>query len=696
MLEAPPHPRETERLQALGACHVLDTEPEDDFDGLVRLAARLLDVPVCLVSLVDAERQWFKARIGLQASETPRRLAFCAHAILEPDGRALIVHDAKVDTRFADNPLVVGPPSVQFYAGVPLRVGPDRLAVGTLCAIDHQPRTLSETQLDALFALARQVEVLLDGRRREVEQHRSLERLQRAEEQQRAVTTAMHDGVVMQDASGSIVWHNPAAERILGLTADQLYGRTSADPDWRATHEDGSPFPGDQHPAMVSLRTGQPVRDVVMGICPGGGAPRWISINSEPLFAHGAATPYAVVTSFHDITDTRQRAVQLAEARDHAEAAARAQREFLATMSHELRTPMNGVVGMVELMRAEGDLTERQAERLDTIHASSQALLRIINDILDDSKIEAGGRELDLEAVAAEPLARSVFDLLGQAATAQGLALELDVTADAVLWADHDALRQVLLNLVSNAVKFTAKGGVRVSARRDGDHVLVRVRDTGVGIPARERERIFERFAQVESFRTRRAGGTGLGLAISRRLIRAMGGELGVESEPGVGSTFWFSLPAAPEARVHRAAAPASAAPAVAPAPTRALRVLLVEDNPVNQRVAEGMLRHLGHHVEVAENGEVGLRAALRERFDVILMDVHMPVLDGLTATRRLRAAHAPSADAPVVALTASALADEREACLAAGMQAVVTKPITLRGLRDALEAAAPAETPPG
>jgi CheY-like chemotaxis protein/anti-sigma regulatory factor (Ser/Thr protein kinase) len=284
--------------------------------------------------------------------------------------------------------------------------------------------------------------------------------------------------------------------------------------------------------------------------------------------------------------------------------------------------------------------------------------------------------------------------LLGHAAAAQGLALELDVTDDAVLWADHDALRQVLLNLVSNAIKFTATGHVRVAARRDGDRVEVRVVDTGAGVPASERERIFERFAQVESFRTRRAGGTGLGLAISRRLVRAMGGDLGVESEVGVGSTFWFSLPAAPTARAPHAS-PASAA---APPCARALRVLLVEDNPVNQRVAVGMLRHLGHHVEVAENGETGLHAALRDPFDVILMDVHMPVLDGLTATRRLRATpaeSAASAHAPVIALTASALAEERQACLAAGMQAVVTKPITLRGLRDALDDAALAEPRP-
>jgi PAS domain S-box-containing protein len=674
--QAPPD--EAERLETLISCDVLDTEPEEDFDGLVRLAATLAKVPIALVSLVDESRQWFKSSVGLNASQTPRSVSFCGHAILHPSDW-FMVEDAHLDLRFADNPLVTGAPHVCFYAGIPLRVGPKRLPVGTLCLIDTKPGSLTGEQQTALATLARQVELLLEARTRQRDLETTLLRQRRSEERFTTISATMHDGVVMQMADNVIVWANDAAPRILNMTADQLHGRTSMDPEWRSVHEDGTPFPGHEHPAPTAQRTGKPVRDVVMGV----GAKehrRWILINAEPLFDPGVLTPRATVTTFADITESKRREAELRTARDLAERAVKVQSEFLATMSHELRTPMNGVIGMSELLLAEGARDQRQLERITTIRDSGHALLNIINDILDYSKIEAGGRTLVPTAFHPLEVIEGVRALLGQSAGAKGVILVLEEKSAVPAFADLDATRQVLLNLVSNAVKFTSQGEVRIRISREAQLCRFEIKDSGIGIAPEHLPKLFQRFSQAEASTTRRYGGTGLGLAISRRLVEAMGGTIGVDSKLGEGSTFWFTVPLPPPGVV-----PLVASVRQVDHTTRSLRVLLVEDNPINQLVSKGMLARLGHSVELAENGKQGLAAALAGDFDVVLMDIHMPEMDGLEATRRLRLEDHLRARVPVLALTASAMSDELSDCLAAGMNAVLSKPLTLEMLRAGL-----------
>jgi len=679
MFAPAPHPDEHHRVDALLSCDVLDTEPEEDFDGLVRMAAQLTGVPIALVSLVDNCRQWFKSSVGLDAKETPRSISFCGHAILRDHG-FFTVEDARLDPRFADNPLVTGPPHVVFYAGLPLRLGPKRLPVGTLCVVDSKPRRLTDQQFDFLSTLGRQVEILLERRQETRSLEEAVARHRRTEERVSAITATMQDGVVMQGSDGVIVWANPAAPRIFSMTTDQLYGRDSLDPRWRSVKEDGSPFHGADHPASVAQRTGQSVQNVVMGV----GAPeerRWILVNSNPLFEPGATTAHATVTSFSDITDSKRREEELKAARDLAERAVKVQGEFLATMSHELRTPMNGVIGMSELLLAEGARDERQLERITTIRDSGHALLGIINDILDYSKIEAGGRTMAPTAFALSEVLDGVLALLSQSTAAKGITVvRAEHDAPPALFADRDATRQVLLNLISNALKFTSRGEVHVRVSREAKFCRVAVTDSGIGIAKENLARLFRRFSQAEASTTRRFGGTGLGLAISRSLVEAMGGTIGVESTLGVGSTFWFTLPL-PAAGVV-ALKPAVRAP---PQAMRPLRVLLVEDNAVNQLVSKGMLARLGHEVVLAENGREGLLAALEGDFDVVLMDIHMPEMDGLEATRRLRLEVGPRASVPVLALTASAMSDEQQECITAGMNGVLSKPLTLESLRAGL-----------
>jgi signal transduction histidine kinase/ActR/RegA family two-component response regulator len=362
---------------------------------------------------------------------------------------------------------------------------------------------------------------------------------------------------------------------------------------------------------------------------------------------------------------------------------------FFANMSHEVRTPLNGVIAVADIL-ARTELSPRQQEMVDLILDSGRMLERVLNDVLDFSKIESGRLGLDLQPCNPADALRSVFDLFAAKADEKGLALTVAVEPGADGWFEADSLRirQVVSNLLSNAVKFTEAGGVHVALgaeERDGEVLLaIRVRDTGCGFQQETAERLFERFEQEDGSITRKFGGSGLGLSIARAIARLMGGDIGCESAPGRGAEFRFWFPA----RRAEAARPCEAAPEVRLAePEAALRVLVAEDNPNNQRIIGMILEIAGIEAVFACDGREACEAVAVQRFDVILMDLQMPVMDGLTAMRRIRARERAEnrARTPIVAVSANAMTHQVEEALAAGADAHVSKPIDPAALLTAI-----------
>lgn len=390
--------------------------------------------------------------------------------------------------------------------------------------------------------------------------------------------------------------------------------------------------------------------------------------------------------------DSETANVKLILAKDQAEAGNIAKAQFLANMSHEIRTPLNGVVGALDLL-ARHDLHPEQITLLHTAISSSETLLALLNEVLDFSRIEAGALSLAHEPMRFQPVLGAVVDLLSPLAKRKGLQLKVEYDPDLPAWMLGDAgrLRQVLLNLIGNAVKFTDTGQVLVRARRESGPdaspaaLVLEVEDTGIGIPPETLPRLFTPFFQADQTDRRRFGGSGLGLVISQRLSEAMGATLTVESEPGRGSTFTFKLPLDPFFPSPDSM-PLEPIAKEGPPPL-AGNILLVEDNPVNRMLAVAMLNNLGIRPTEAENGLAALQAMEGARFDLVLMDCQMPVMDGFEATRAIRSRErgllAPRT--PIIAVTANALSGDAERCFQAGMDAYLAKPYSLKALRDML-----------
>ncbi|MBO9547021.1 PAS domain S-box protein [Caulobacter sp.] len=885
--------REAQRLAALKAYKVLDTPADAAIDRLADLAGNLFDTPISLVSLVDEERQWFKAKVGLDAPSTPRSDAFCAHAIAMGPEAVLVVEDATQDPRFAANPLVTGAPDIRFYAGATLTTK-DGHNLGTLCVIDDKPRARpAETDLERLKLLARIVVdefELAKAQRQTAEKQRLLElaesvaaighwridiatnhltwsdqtfqifglsrdsytptidsslthyspahravleqgieqaiakkggfdlqvQLIRASgevrdvmarglcelddhgevcalfgllqdvtdysnamraveatgERYRLLTENANDLVTRMGLDGRFSYVSPAVRAISGYAPEEAVGRLAMEfihpedrarvaeifnsalygpPGWsieyRIVRKDGSVRWVEARPRLThDPVTGVPnavtdvIRDItdrkviddaladsearyrlmadnasdmisrldakgaitfmspackpmlgfkpeeLMGrrvidltypedvpsvlayyaalIAAGPGAVaeplqfrgrkrdgQWLWLEGQPtLFFDEAGKMTGVQDVIRDISSRKAMEEALEAARNEAEAAANVKAEFLSNMSHELRTPLTAVLGFSRLIAEQPELTDATRRYVERVSSAGKALLSTVNDILDFSKLEAGQVEIVHAPAAPAALVAETLDLFTLQAGEKGVALRSQGLAalPASLNLAADRVRQILLNLVGNAVKFTDQGEVAVEASYADGRLRLAVRDTGAGIPADRLSALFVRFSQVDGSSTRRHGGTGLGLAICKGLVEAMGGEIGVESTVGKGSCFWFELPAA-----------VIGAPVAATTPERTTdcasgcRVLVVDDNPVNRDLVSAVLRGLSVEMTEAGDGAQALAIAQTRAFDLILMDQRMPIMDGEAAARRIRDGDGPNRTTPMIAFSA-------------------------------------------
>ncbi|MGH7205018.1 MAG: response regulator [Nitrospiraceae bacterium] len=729
-------PDEPKRLAILRELHILDTPAEERFDRITRLAQRLFDVPIVLISLVDATRQWFKSRQGLSVSETARDISFCGHAILHES--AMVVPDAQLDPRFADNPLVTGEPHIRFYAGQPL-ASPDGRKLGALCLIDRRPRQMSASDLQTL----RDLTILVQNELHASELNQTLTERQRAEEAEKqraeslqaqqdalvelAKNEAIHGGeidkafqAITEVAAVALavrrvsIWlflEDRSAIRLVDLyepkkdlhTAGTVLSARDYPSYFQALETevraiaayDAHVDPRTQEfsesylrPLHIGAMLNAPIRlkgQVVGVLChEHQGGPR-IWTPEEQSFASSLAT---MVTLAMEASERRKVEVSLREAKTIAENASRAKSEFIAGMSHEIRTPLNAIIGMADLLW-ETVLNPEQRKYVRIFRRAGNTLLALLNDILDLSKVEAGHLELETIDFDLNDLIGKAAEIMSSRANAKGLELICHPAPD-VPWylvGDPKRLHQVLVNLIGNAIKFTERGEVVLRVENDPvskEPGVLRfsVADTGIGIPADKLEAIFERFTQADPSIARKYGGTGLGLTISKRLVELTGGRIGAESTVGQGSTFYFT------ARFGIQSDPKWHKP-LPPQDLAGLKTLVVDDKAANRLILREMLTDWDALVTEVHNGqealsELGQAQEAGKPYKLVLLDCLMPDMDGFEVVERIKLM--PSlAGLTVIMLTSDRWAEDIARTYELGLGGYLVKPISRPDLLQAI-----------
>ncbi len=788
-------PNERERVARLKGLEILDSGPERAFDELVSIAAAICEAPTALISLIDEERQWFKARLQFDKRFTPRKDAFCAETILSDS--LLIIEDATKDPRFSSNPFVTEKPFVRFYAGAPL-ITDDQLVIGSLCILDYKPRTLSPAQQSALMALARQVVAQIELRRKLLAVKSTIDTLGESERRFRLIADASPVLMWISDQAGNRTFSNAAWCEFTGLSREDSIAdswKEALHPDdrdaynqkWSSCARHGGRFqrefrlrhasgtyrwvleqsiplqssagrieayvsscvdlssrnaeeledqnnearfravseaaplgifvtdsagnftytnhqfqrisgqkveeslgsgwlraipPEDRDRVSKSwydaTQTAKPFEETYRYKRPDGEI-SWCSVKAAAINTTDTVSGW--VGTVEDITELRRASEEILAAKQSAEAAMHAKSQFLANMSHEIRTPLTAIVGFAESLRDDLQEAPQQLHTVDIILGNSKHLLDIINDILDLSKIDAGALHIDKANVSLVRLLDDVRTMFAPriAEKALSFSVQYEWPLPEQITTDPLRLKQVLINLLSNAIKFTEKGWIELRVRFDPKttRLSFAVSDSGIGIAQENIPSLFKPFCQENESITRKYGGSGLGLSISRRLVHALGGEISISSRAGVGSSFEFwiepnitgehslirSLPAEPQ-ETPREALPCKFSG----------RVLFADDALDNRRLVHHLLEKAGINAVLVEDGKQAIDAVMAQPFDLILLDIQMPNLDGLSAARSMRQAGLRT---PIVALSAGAMTTDVLKAIEAGCSMHLSKPFS-------------------
>lgn len=778
---------ERSRINALNSYNILDTPSEPQFDAITSLASYICDTPVSLISFLDHERLWVKARKGIELSEIPRDQTMCQYTIGSP--AVLQTEDFHKDKRFCGNKYLQASP-FHFYAGAPLTTT-DGYKIGALCVTDYSARKLSEKQIEALQILAnevmshlelrkknQQLKELLENEKRFLslfnnsselhcvtdpqgiilycndivedllgykpseiigeniwnfsapeERERVMpdiyERISRGEnrfiletkvvtkngEQRwfewsdrlyqekwlingrditerketearlRILSTAVEKspaGVILRNGNGEVIWMNEESEKILGYELGELKGQIFGD---RLISEETDPSVIQFARQRVEAGKNYEVEVVIRRK---DGESVWIFMSNNML-RDPEGNIESQIGILVDITIRKEAEAQLIKTREEAIELSRSKELFLSVMSHEMRTPLNAVVGISRIIQRE-DSPKRQREHLNILEFSARNLLALINDVLDFTKVETGNIKLESIPADLRKLAVNTVQSIRIKAVKPGLDIitEIDPKINGYYKCDPTRLYQILMNILGNAVKFTEKGLVKLSLvleEETADSATIRfsIADTGIGIPGDKLDSIFDAYAQAELHTSRKYGGTGLGLAITKKLVELHQSSINVKSVFGKGSEFSFqvSFPKTTEE------------PPVDDHFGEPLQghVLVVDDNAINRLLAEKILKNWRITVDFAENGRQALEKITGNAYDLVLMDIHMPEMDGNEAVRQIRQMEGSVCHIPVLALTASIMKNDEELLLAAGMNGVILKPFETRAFYNKIAA---------
>lgn len=670
--------KDIDRLKALLAYSVIDTPGEEFYDTLNSLVATICNTPISLISFIDDKRQWYKSKLGMDIDELPIEETICQYSLLEDD--ILEIPDTLEDRRLTDIPSVQAENGIRFYAGIPLR-SPSGYAIGSVCAADYKPHHLDENQRQALRDVARMVMIHLETKKRNEEMETELkdiltEKIRASERQihmQERVYNNLFEAISQSNAiiefsiDGTILNLNGRFAEMMGYSVEELIGQkhTVLLTDSLTENNDF---------VWEKLAAGQPYSGKFRRKHKDGKT-IWVQASYSPVIdVKGEVTKITNISI--DITNDIL-------AINSLEALSNQKDNFIANVSHELRSPIHAILGFTELLMEE-EANGQKRKQLQSVKTAGDTLLYLVNGILDLSKIEAGLFQFDRRDFNLQDTVENVFSILNGKAQHKKLSFTYEIAPDVpdTLNGDPHRLEQVLINLLDNALKFTAEGAVKLSVSAaqnnpESASLTFVVSDTGIGIPEEKLERVFGRFTQAEENTTRKYGGTGLGLNICKLLVEKQGGSISVDSKFGEYTRFTFRLTYA----VSEKQEPVESATSGKDYSLLSGKVLMCEDNEANRILAQHLFDSTNIDLDMAENGKIGVELFRHKKYDVVLMDIQMPEMDGYQATACIR--HELKSETPIVALTAHSIVKEKEKCIAAGMNDYLSKPFKKSELFD-------------